>query len=320
MTFEWPYVLIALIVIPLLLGAYVWHNQQRDKRASAFTNPALLPNLVERPPGWRRHLPLAIVLVALAALIVGVARPHATVSVKRETATVVMAIDTSRSMKATDLRPSRLAVARATAERFAAEVPRKYRIAVIAFASRAVVALPPTTDRALVSKALASLRPGQGTALGDAIMLATRISQRAKENDGNIPPEAMLVISDGAAQGGRVSPPAAIAKARQAHIPISAVVLGTPGGVVNDTVRGGYRVSIQVPPNPGLLRAAATATGGEVFQSPFDQKMSDVYERLSSRLGHRDSSRELGDFFAGGAVLLLLVGGLLSSLWFRRIP
>jgi Ca-activated chloride channel family protein len=306
--------------VPILVGAYVWHERQRDKRASAFTNPALLPNLVERSPGWRRHLPLAIVLVALAALIVGVARPHATVSVKRETATVVLAVDTSRSMKATDLRPNRLAVARATAERFIAQVPRKYRIAVIAFASRAVVALPPTTDRALVSKALASLRPGQGTALGDAIVLATRISQRAKESDGNVPPEAMLVISDGAAQGGRVTPQAAIPKARAAHIPISAVVLGTPGGIVRDTLRGGYQVSIQVPPNPGLLRAAATATGGEVFQSPFDQRMSDVYDRLSSRLGHRDSSRELGDLFAGGAVVLLLVGGLLSSLWFRRIP
>lgn len=320
MTFEWPYVLIALIVVPLLAGAYIWYDRQRETRASAFTNPALLPNLVERSPGWRRHLPLAIVLVALAALIVGVARPHATVSVKREIATVVIAVDTSRSMKATDLRPNRLAVARATAERFVAEVPKKYRIAVIGFASRAVVALPPTTDRSLVQKALASLRPGQGTALGDAIVLATRISQRGRESDGNVPPEAVLVISDGAPQGGRYSPPAAIAKARAAHIPISAIVLGTPGGVVQDTLQGGYHVSIQVPPNPGLMRAAASATGGEVFASPFDERLRDVYERLSSRLGHKDSSRELSDVFAGGAVLLLLVGGLLSSLWFRRIP
>lgn len=320
MTFEWPYVLVALIAVPLLAGAYVWFDRQRDRRAASFTNPALLPNLVDRSPGWRRHLPLAIVLVALAALIVGVARPHATVSVKRETATVVVAVDTSRSMKANDLRPSRLAVARETAEKFIAQVPKKYRIALIGFASRAVVALPPTTDRSLVERGLASLRPGQGTALGDAIMLGVRIGQRARETDGNVPPEAMLVISDGAAQGGHVTPPAAIAKARAAHIPVSAVVLGTPSGVVEDTVAGGYHVTLQVPPNPGLLKAVATATGGEVFADPSDARLADIYQRLTSRLGHRDSSRELSDAFAGGAVVLLLIGAALSTLWFRRVP
>jgi Ca-activated chloride channel family protein len=232
----------------------------------------------------------------------------------------VIAVDTSRSMKANDLRPSRLAVARETAEKFVAQVPKKYRIAVIGFASRAVVALPPTTDRSLVARALTSLRPGQGTALGDAIMLGVRIGQRARESDGNVPPEAMLVISDGAAQGGRVAPPAAIAKARAAHIPVSAVVLGTASGVVEDTVQGGYHVTIQVPPNPGLLRAASTATGGELFTDPSDKRLADIYERLSSRLGHRDSSRELSDAFAGGAVVLLLIGAALSTLWFRRVP
>lgn len=320
MTFEWPLVLIALVVVPLLAGAYLWFDRQRTRSASKFTNPALLPNLVERSPGWRRHLPLAIVLVALAALIVGVARPHATVSVQRETATVVIAIDTSRSMKADDVRPTRLAVARRIAERFAAQVPRKYRIAIVSFASRAVVSLPPTTDRTLVSRALDQLRPGQGTALGDAIMLAIRIGQRAKETDGNVPPEALLVISDGAAQGGRTAPEAAIAKARGAHLPISAVLVGTPAGVVQDTLPGGFHVSIQVPPNPTLLRHAAAATGGEVFTTTSDARLRNVYERLSSRLGHRDSSRELGDAFAGGAIVLLLVGGMLSSVWFRRIP
>jgi Ca-activated chloride channel homolog len=320
MTFEWPLVLIALVAVPLLAGAYVWFDRQRARSASKFTNPALLPNLVERTPGWRRHLPLAILLVALSALIVGVARPHATVSVRRETATVVIAVDTSRSMKATDVRPNRLAVARRTAERFAAEVPKKYRIAIVSFASRAVVSLPPTTDRTLVDRVLGQLRPGQGTALGDAIMLALRIGQRSRETDGHVPPESLLIISDGAAQGGRTSPEVAITRARAAHLPISAVVLGTQAGVVQDTLRGGFRVSIQVPPNPGLLRRAAAATGGQVFTVPFDERLSDVYQRLSSRLGHKQSSRELGDAFAGGAIALLLLAGVLSGVWFRRIP
>ena len=153
MTFQSPLALLGLLVVPLLVAAYVRHERGRGSYVARFANLALLPNLVDRAPGWRRHLPVAILLVALAALVVGVARPHATVSVPREEATVVLVIDVSRSMAAKDVEPSRLGAARAAANAFLRKVPEKFRVGVVSFASRAVVAVPPTADRSLVRAA-----------------------------------------------------------------------------------------------------------------------------------------------------------------------
>ena len=320
MSFASPGVLIALVAVPLLAALYVARERRRDRAAAVFVNPALLPNIVDRNPGVRRHLPVAILLVALAALIVGVARPHATVSVKREDATVVVVVDVSRSMEAKDVPPSRLGAARAAAARLAAEVPARFRLALVSFGSRAAVTLPPTADRQLFRQALATLRPGQGTALGDAVLLAVRIGQRERDADGHIPPESVLVISDGAAQGGVVTPGKAAERARAAHVPVSAIVLGTPEGVVQATLQGKYHVTIQVPPNPATLRSLTRETGGELYTVPTDARLRDVYTRLASHLGRQKTTRELSDVFGGGAIALLLLGGTLSTLWFRRLP
>lgn len=320
MSFSSPWDLVALVAVPLLAALYALREIRRVDSAATFANPALLPNIVDRDPGIRRHLPIAILLVAVAALIVGVARPHATVTVKREDATVVLVVDVSRSMEATDVRPSRLAAARDAAARLAAQVPSRFRLALVSFGSRAAVALPPTADRALFREALATLRPGQGTALGDAVSLAVKIGQQERDADGHIPPESVLVISDGAAQGGLVTPAKAAARARAARVPISAIVLGTPEGVVQATLQGHYRVTIQVPPNPGTLRSLARATGGEFYTATTDARLRDVYTRLASHLGSHKTTRELSDFFGGGAIVLLLLGGTLSSTWFRRLP
>ncbi len=118
--------------------------------------------MIDRAPGKRRYLPLAILLVALAAMIVGVARPHAVVSVPREEATVVLTLDVSRSMKAEDVEPTRLEAAKAAAKTFVAEVPKKFRVGVVSFASRANVALPPTEDRALVGAIARLPQAGRG--------------------------------------------------------------------------------------------------------------------------------------------------------------
>ena len=320
MSFEWPLALLALPAVPLLVALYVRHERRRTVFAARFGNPALLPNLVDRSPGRRRHLPLAILLVALTAMIVGVARPHATVSVRREEATVILAVDVSRSMRAKDVEPTRLDAARTTAEAFLAKVPKKFRVAVVSFATRAVVALPPTEDRSLVRQALASLRPGEGTALGDAVTLAVRLTRQQRGSTGLVPPAAVLVISDGAQMGGRTSPQAAARRARAAKVPVYAIVVGTPNGTVEHTLTGGFREIIRVPPQPATLRLVAQTTGGELFTATDDARLREVYERLGSRLGHEKKSREVTDLFAGGSAALLLVGGALSTLWFRRVP
>ena len=319
MSFESPLVLIALVAVPLLVLAYVWHERRRSSDAARFTNPALLPNLVDARPSWRRHLPLAVFLVALTAMIVGVARPRATVSVPREEATVLIAIDASLSMQARDVQPSRLAVAQEAAKAFIAEIPKKFRIGLVSFTGRPFVILPPTQDRVLAAHAIASIRSGEGTALGDAVKMSVDIAHRQRA-DGHTVPAALLVISDGAQMSGRTTPQAAAQLARVHHVPVYAIVLGTPTGVVEVTLTGGYKEQIRVPPRADILRQVAQTSGGAVFTAANDDRLREVYQRLASRLGHRRQSREMTDVFAGGSGALMLIGGALSALWFRRVP
>jgi Ca-activated chloride channel family protein len=319
-TFEWPIALVGLLVVPLLVGVYVLRERRTVDYAARFTTPGLLPNLVDASPGWRRHLPLAILLVALTAMVVGVARPHATLSVTRQQATAILVIDTSLSMGADDVKPTRLEAARRQARGFLDRLPSKYRIAIVGFAGRAYVALPPTDDRDLAVAALRNLHTAEGTSLGDAVALATRIAGRQRASDGSKPPAAIVVISDGSQQSGRTSPAAAALRARQAHIPVYSVLIGTQDGVIDVPLAGGFRAQLRVPPSPQTLRAVAQVTGGRFFTALSASQLRAVYERLGSRLGSRKESREVTDLFAGGSAALLLLGGGLSALWFRRVP
>jgi Ca-activated chloride channel family protein len=320
MSFQWPLALIGLLVVPALIALYVARERRKTEYAARFTTPGLLPNLLDATPGWRRHLPLAVLLAALTAMVVGVARPQAELSVKREQATVILAVDTSLSMKSQDVRPTRLLAAKRAARAFLNKVPKKFRVGVIGFAGRAFVAVPPTEDRTLVRSALDSLHAGEGTALGDAVALATRLARRERAPDGSVPPTAILLISDGAQMSGRTSPGVAALDARSLHIPIYTVVVGTPDGVVTADLSGGFQAQIRVPPSPETLKTLAQVSRGEFFTAGSDTRLRQVYEKLGSRLGRRRQTREITDLFAGGSAALLLAGGALSALWFRRVP
>jgi Ca-activated chloride channel family protein len=319
-TFEWPLALLGLLIVPLLVVLYVMRERRRTNFAARFTTPTLLPNLVDASPRWRRHLPLAVLLVALAAMVVGVARPHAKVSVKREQATVILVLDTSLSMSADDVQPTRLEAARRTARSLLDRLPEKYRVSIVGFAGRAYVALPPTEDRELAVAALRSLHPAEGTSLGDAIALATQLASRQRASDGTVPPASILVLSDGAQLSGRATPGAAALRARTARIPIYAVLVGTQDGVITVQLAGGFQAQMRVPPSPETLRTLTQVTGGSFFIAPSTARLRQVYQHLGSRLGSRKESREVTDLFAGGSAALLLIGGGLSALWFRRIP
>jgi Ca-activated chloride channel family protein len=320
LTFQWPVALVGLVAVPLAAAGYVLLERRRTSYAARFTNPALLPNLVGARPGVLRHLPPAILLVALAAMIVGVARPHATVSVRREEATIMLAIDTSLSMRATDVKPSRLAAARAAAQAFVDRVPASFRVGLVSFSGRPYVILPPTRDRDLASRALTALKPSSGTALGDAVKLAIRVAERRHPGDVAVPPVAVLVISDGAQKSGRTTPDAAAQLARARGAPVYGIVVGTGAGAIQVKLTGGYTQQIRVPADASTLRKLAQDSGGELFTATTDSRLEDVYKRLASRLGHRRKSREITDAFAGGSAALLLLGGALSAFLFRRVP
>jgi Ca-activated chloride channel family protein len=325
MSFASPLALWSLVLVPLAAAVYIWLQRRRVRGASEFVSPALFPNVVDQVPGWRRHLPIALLLLAVATMLVGFARPHATISERSEEATVVLAIDTSRSMGAKDVAPTRLAAAQASARRFLAGVPKRYRVAVVAFSSQPQVVSAPTTDRAFVTTAINDLRVGQGTALGDglanAIQVATGRPAGKKAPAGSKPaPSAILVISDGAQDGGLVQIPEAIKRARAAKIPIFTALLGTPDGIVNIPLVGGYNEQVRVPTNPGAMRTVALQTGGKYYAAPTQADLSSVYRDLKSRLGHTNKDEEITVAFAAAGALLLLAGSMLSALWFRRIP
>jgi Ca-activated chloride channel homolog len=318
-SFEWPIALLALAALPLLVVAYLWHEQRRVAAQARFGNPDLLPNVIDREPGRLRYLPLGVLLVGLGMMIFGVARPHAIVTVPREEATVVLAMDVSRSMKADDVEPTRLDAARGAAKAFLADVPEEYRVGVVSFATRAAVGVPPTEDRALVNAALDSLQPGEGTAIGDAVALAAGLGERDKEVAEAVP-RSILLISDGTQDGGLIQPAAAIREAKKRNVPVYTVLVGTPEGVVEEQLPGGFRRVIQVPPSPQTLEQIAAGTGGEYFAAADAEQLRAVYEELGSRLGKKEEEREITDVFSAGAAAFLLIGGGLSAFFFRRVP
>ena len=286
MSFQTPLALVGLLVVPLLVALYIWRDRGRRAFSARFGNPDLMPKWSIAPRVGDGTFRIVVLLVALAAMIVGVARPHATLSVKREEATVVLAIDTSRSMKATDVAPTRTRAARGAAEDFIEDVPDRFRIGVVAFASRAGVAVPPTEDRALVATALGLLKPGEGTALGDAIVLSTTLGQRQRSLDGKtMPPTSVLLISDGRRTVVETVPEDCRSRrAKQAEVPIYTVLIGTADGVVEETLTGGYRRIIQVPPRPETLEQIAEISDGEFFATPEAQRLRGVRgPRLAAR-------------------------------------
>ncbi len=325
MSFASPVALWALVLLPLAAAGYVLLERRRIREASRFVAPGLLPNVVDHVPGWRRHLPAAILLLAVATFLLGFARPHATISERSEQATVVLAIDTSHSMAATDVPPTRLAAAQASARRFLTGLPKSYRVAVVDFSSLAQLASAPTTDRAFVDEALGGLRIGQGTALGDGLATAVAVARGTPQGvqppaGEKPPPSAILILSDGAQDGGHVKLADAIKQARQARIPVFTALIGTQAGVVQVPHVGGYVERIQVPPDPAALRQVATQTNGRYFAAPTAADLAAVYKDLKSRLGTTRKDEEITVAFAGAGALLLLASGVLSVLWFRRVP
>lgn len=344
MTFERPLLLLALLAVPLALALYVLAERRRMRYAIRFTNLDVLAGVVG-DRYRRRFVPLALFLLALAALCIGMARPQHTTLVPRDRATVILVLDVSRSMQAKDVKPTRIGAAAAAVRTFLDRVPDRLQVGLIAFAGDPAVANPPTTNHELVRRSLDTIEwfPSfGGTAIGDALAAAVKLGQQAVSGEsGNLASVttaapntqtrglvSILFLSDGAQTRGDLEPLAGADLAKAAGIPVYTVALGTPGGTLDFGGGGGYPGSpppfggrrVPVPPDPDTLRAIANRTGGEFFAAQSAKSLQSAYGKLGSSLGRKPGKSEITYVFLAAAALLLLAAGLLSALWSPRLP
>ena len=319
MSFAAPAFLLALLVVPAAVALYVRSQSGRRRAAAAFASPALMSSVAPRPPGWRRHAPMVLYAVAVAAGALALARPETTVAVPEERASVILVTDQSGSMDATDVEPSRLRAAQAAARDFLDGVPKELRVGAVAFNHAVRAIQSPTTDRQEVRAVIDHLRSSGGTATGEGLSTALGLLERQAARDRRRAPAAIVLLSDGESTHGR-DPMAAARIAARLRIPVYTVVLGTPDGTIRARVRGGGTVVRRVPPDRATLERIASTTRGRAFEAEDAGALDTVYEQLGSQVATRPEKREISAAFAAGAIAFLAGGGLLSVRWFARLP
>jgi Ca-activated chloride channel family protein len=321
MNFLQPLFLVLLLPVIALAISYVVLQQRRRHYAVRFTNLDLLSSVAPKRPGWRRHVPAAAVGIALMSLVVGLASPVHETNVADESRIVMLAIDVSRSMEATDVAPSRLEAASEAAAEFVRDLPDGIEVGLVSFSSSASVLVAPTTDHRQVEAAIGRLRPEEGTATGDAILVSLRAIEAARaaagvdqsEEGQNSPDSAAIVLlADGAQQLG-VSLDVAAEAAQEQGVPVSTITFGTPEGTV--TVNGQV---IPVPPDPVAMAAVAEATGGVAFDAQNIDELKGVYSEIQGDVGYTLQESALWPWFIGLALLLLLAASAASIVWTGR--
>jgi Ca-activated chloride channel homolog len=341
MSFGHPLLLLTLLLLPIAALVYFWLERRPAKYAMTFTNMDVLAG-VTSGRSLRRYVPPALALLALAALCVALARPHRITLVASDRATVVLVIDVSGSMRATDVKPSRLAAAQNAVRTFLKKVPHNVRVALIAFAGDPQVAAPPTTDLEVVRQGLDSLGYYSGyggTAIGDAIAAAVDLVKPQNPNgtqtiayttiaNAKKSPVSILFLSDGHQTRGLLQPLEGADRARAAGIPVYTIALGTPNGVLTRPPGGfgggggpGFGPSqIPVPPDPDTLRQIAQTTGGKFFDARSAQALESAYSHLGSVVARVKGKREATNEFLGLAAILLVAAGAFSALVAPRLP
>ncbi len=315
MTFLAPAWLALLGAVAALVAAYVLAQRRRGRYAVRFATLPLLEKVAGRGPGWRRHVPAAAFGVATLGMVLALARPVVPVEVPRERATVVVAVDTSTSMTATDVTPSRIAAATDAARAFVDDLPETFNVGLVTFSGDAAVAVPPGTDRGPVRDALARPALGSGTAIGDAVLAALGAVRSVDEDAATDPPPARIVLlSDGGNTAG--SPLAEAARAAaEAGTPVSTIAYGTPEGSITAEGR-----TLRVPVDAPALAELAATSGGQTYTAATGEELDEVYRDIGSSIGYRTEGREITTWLVGAALLAALGAGTGSLLWFSRLP
>lgn len=353
MSFQSPWFLLSLLVLAGAVGLWLVAERRRMRYAVRYPNLDVLASVA--PDRLRfRLVPPVLFAVALALLLLGLARPHVERTFLKERATVILVVDTSRSMQAEDVEPTRLGAAQEAIHTFLDQVPGRLNVGFVVFAGEAQVATPPTKDHELVRTAVDEINSFLvygGTAIGDALQTAVDLGKQVTDEPlqgqealgtdpsrptrylaqavgcGDESPASILFLSDGAQTRGILQPLEGAALAEEACIPVFTIALGTPEGTIDRGSFGnpfgrdpGAGQDIPVPPDPETLRAIADMTGGEFSEARDADALERAYSKLSSQLGKEPGESEVTFLFIALAGALLLLAGGVSIFVAPRLP
>lgn len=304
-SFGTPWLLLALLLIPLLISAHLEAQKRRARYAVRFPALETLAGVIPATPQWRRHMPVALLCAALAAVVLALAKPERDVEIPVQRATVVLVLDVSGSMGAYDVQPSRLEAAQRAANNFVDQVPDQVRIGLVAYSDSAQTLQTPIDEHDLVRRGLQTLSPQVGTRTGAGLRVALEDLATIRREDPRPPPSAIVLLSDGKSED-NPQPFEQAERARRLNTPIYTVALGTPGGFLQQP--DGTQVA--VPPDPEALARISQISRGEAFLAEDSGQLDSIYERLGRQLGSTTEKRQITSRFALiGALLLLLAAG-----------
>ncbi len=355
MNFLWPDLLWLLLLLPALVVLYTWLLTRRKKTTLRYTSLSLIKQAAGSGPGWRRHLPPLLMLMAIAAMLIATARPVAVIKLPSQQETIVLAMDVSGSMRAADVLPNRLVAAQEAAKAFVTELPRSVRVGIVSFAGTAAVVQPPTHNRADVLAAIDRFQLQRGTAIGSGIVLSLAtlfpdagidLSQvtgarampaarplgglsvsEGRDGTADKPAPDFTPVPPGShgsgaiillTDGQRTTGPDPIESARMAAdrgVKVYSVGIGTRDG--ESISFEGWTMRVKL--DEDTLKSISTMTMGEYFYAGTAADLKKVYQSLSTRLVVEQKETEISGLFAGAAALLVLLAAGLSVAWFGRV-
>ena len=317
MTFTEPGALWLLAIVTVAIAVPIVSVRRRARLERELVSPALRPYVVAHRPGMRRGVVAVGVGLFLVLVVLASARPARSVEVEHGVATVVVALDTSRSMGADDVVPTRMEAARRAARRFVRAIPPRVQVAYVEFANSAVIQVPATNDRRRVLDAIRAARRSPGTAIGEGIFkslsaIARSAGVRVLDDQplAELPPAAVVLLSDGTRNSGR-SEIGAADTAGDAGIPVSTIAFGTPDGE--------YAGRLE-PADEQALTLVAERTGGRAFRAGTADQLDFVYRDLATGFTSLTEERDLTSWFVGAALIVGVVTALGSIVWFARAP
>jgi len=332
--FLWPIMLWCLILVPILIVMYILAQRRRQRYALRYASLSLVKEALGRGPGWRRHVPAALFIASLAVMLFALARPASVVTLPSNEGTVILTMDVSGSMRADDLKPNRLEAAKTAARAFVNKQPQGVKIGVVSFSDNAFVVQAPTNDKEAVLRAINRLTTQRGTAIGSALLTSLdAIFEEANSEGGTynsstqptptptpLPkgqyePAIVVLLTDGESNRGP-RPLDVVDRLAARGVRIYTVGVGSVEGTVLST--GGRSMRVRLDEN--TLKLVAEATDGTYYNASTEKDLEAIYENLSTHLVFRKQQTEVTAFFTGAAAALSLSAGILSLLWFNRLP